>query len=187
MSARRRPAPSPRHRPLAQTPSVAAAKMATAMYLEHYLDSKHSGRAAACVGPRRHRRLRLTAIGAGLRDAGEDGDGSWGLWGLTAGLGRGRRWRAWGAARGPAASAAPIPGASRRGVACGSARLLRSGHTPDAGHAPIPSSLLWSRVREGPPLLHLKLVVLRSRCRAKDTVVVCGTVGRSSRLVGCVF
>ncbi|KAK7806086.1 hypothetical protein U0070_000013, partial [Myodes glareolus] len=40
VSARRRPAPSPRHRPLAQTPSVAAAKMATAMYLEHYLDNK---------------------------------------------------------------------------------------------------------------------------------------------------
>lgn len=169
MSARRRPAPSPRHRPLAQTPSVAAAKMATAMYLEHYLDSKHSGRAAAYAGPR-CRCPRPTAIRAGLRDAGENGDRSWGLWGLTVGLGRGRGWRAWGAARGPAASAAPISGASRRGVACDSARLHRFGHTPDADHAPIPSSLLQSRLRGGPPLLHLRLVVLRSSCRAKATV-----------------
>lgn len=77
VSARRRPAPRPRHRPLAQTPSVAAAKMATAMYLEHYLDSKHCGRAATRAGPRR-RRSRPIANRSGLRDAEEDGDRSWG-------------------------------------------------------------------------------------------------------------
>lgn len=48
--------------------------MATAMYLEHYLDSKHSGRAAARAGSRRRRRPRPTAIRARLRDAEEDGD-----------------------------------------------------------------------------------------------------------------
>lgn len=134
-----RPAPSPRHRPLAQTPSVAAAKMATAMYLEHYLDSKHLGRAARPRGsapppPLAHRDPCGTpGCGRGWGLVMGTSGGSRPFWGGVVDGGRGAR-------RG-----VPPPPPRQFQVRHGGAEpeaqpaLSASATPPDADHAPVPS------------------------------------------------
>lgn len=96
-------------------------KMATAMYLEHYLDSKRPSRPpspapAQSTPPHGSPRTPGSACGP-RRLVGAAGE----VWsrrgrGDARGAGRGREEvRAGGAAQGPTVTAAPIPGASRRG------------------------------------------------------------------------
>lgn len=141
-------------------------KMATAMYLEHYLDSKRPSRPpspAPAQGtpltvPHGHQALRADPEDSwGWR--GQSGGGGGG--GGARGAGRGRKeMRAGGAAQGPTVTAAPIPGASRRGgagwrgagLACHGPALPMLGPAPALRGVPPsrPSVSLGRGLAQGP-------------------------------------